>query len=172
LHAKSLPSFLSEKDDADNSGIVTLQDSSFTSSWQTRIRISFWLIGICAGGFLTYTTRFYLNGDGINYIEMGEALRNGNWAGLINLTESPGYAFLLGLGQILLDTNRSNELPLLKIVNFASFLAAMISCDAFLARMSKNWEHIGFEGERPLPALLQCFFVCSAQLGQAETRRA
>jgi hypothetical protein len=135
---------------------VTLQDSSFTGSWQTRIRITFWLIGICAGGFLTYTTRFYLNGDGINYIEMGEALRNGNWAGLVNLTESPGYAFLLGLGQILLDTNRSNELPLLKIVNFASFLVAMISCDAFLARMSKNWERIGVEGERPLP-----FFVIS-----------
>lgn len=136
---------------------MALQDPSFPSAWQTRIRISFWLIGICAGGFLTYTTRFYLTGDGINYIEMGEALRNGNWGGLVNLTESPGYAFLLGLGQILLDTNRSNELPLLKIVNFASLLVAMIACDAFLARIRKNGESIGFEHEQPLP-----FFVISA----------
>ena len=77
--------------------------------WEARVRRAFWIIGLLLGALLTYTTRYFLNGDGINYIEMGEALRNGAWSGLVNLTESPAYAFLLGLGHIVLDTNTLAE---------------------------------------------------------------
>jgi hypothetical protein len=127
---------------------------SLYDAWNSRVRKAFWLIGILAGGLLTYTTRHYLNGDGINYIEMGEALRNGVWSGLVNLTESPGYAFLLGLGQILLNTDRSNELALLKVVNFVSLLAAMASCDVFLGCVRQSWGESGQGTEKPLPFCL------------------
>lgn len=128
--------------------------ASLYDVWNSRARKAFWLIGILAGGLLTYTTRHYLNGDGINYIEMGEALRNGVWSGLVNLTESPGYAFLLGLGQVLLNTDRSNELAWLKVMNFVSLLAAMASCDVFLASVRQTWEESGRENESPLPFCL------------------
>src|SRR5208283_5283763 len=98
-----------------------------TDAWNSRIRAAYWAVGLTAGAILTYTTRYYLNGDGINYIEMGEALRHGWWSGLVNLTESPGYAFLLGLGQIVLNTNRLNELQLLKSVNFVCFMVTSTS---------------------------------------------
>ena len=85
---------------------------------------------------------------------MGEALRKGLWSGLVNLTESPGYAFLLGLGQIALNTDRSNELVLLKIVNFISFLIAMASCDLFMTRVRAQTELSSTEKEKHLPFFL------------------
>lgn len=122
--------------------------------WTSRVRWTFWVVGIALGAFLSYTTRYYLNGDGINYIEMGEALRKGLWSGLVNLTESPGYAFLLGLGQIALNTDRSNELVMLKIVNFVSLLIAMASCDLFMTRVKSQREQSSTEKEKHLPFFL------------------
>lgn len=95
------------------------------------------VFGIGAAAIVTYTTRHFINGDAINYIEMGEALRYGRWGDLINLTESPGYAVLLGIGQFVLDTTRANEIPLLKSVNFGCFIAATLSCMLFLASLRK-----------------------------------
>ena len=110
--------------------------------WNSRIRLAYWAVGLTAGAILTYTTRYYLNGDGINYIEMGEALRHGWWSGLVNLTESPGYAFLLGLGQIVLNTNRLNELQLLKSVNFVCFVVAMAACELFVHILKRQFSSL------------------------------
>ncbi|MGO9570877.1 MAG: hypothetical protein ACLP5H_25400 [Desulfomonilaceae bacterium] len=119
--------------------------------WSSRIRAAYWAVGLAAGAILTYTTRYYLNGDGINYIEMGEALRHGWWSGLVNLTESPGYAFLLGLGQIVLNTNRLNELQLLKSVNFVSFVVAMASCELFVYILKRQFGSLCVGAKQPLP---------------------
>jgi len=119
--------------------------------WERRIRIGFWTIGVLAAGLLAYTTRHYLNGDGINYIEMGEALRQGRWAGLVNLTESPGYAFLLGLAQMILNTDRVNELPMLKIANLVLFLFTMACCDLLMSRLKRQPELLRRARESFLP---------------------
>lgn len=119
--------------------------------WNSRIRLAYWAVGLTAGAILTYTTRYYLNGDGINYIEMGEALRHGWWSGLVNLTESPGYAFLLGLGQIVLNTNRLNELQLLKSVNFVCFVVAMAACELFVHILKKQFGSLYVGAKQPLP---------------------
>lgn len=126
-----------------------------SDKWLLRIRVAFWIIGIASGAFLAYTTRFFLNGDGINYIEMGEALRHGQWWGLVNLTESPGYAFWLGIAQIVLDTSRANELEWLKAANFAAFVVAMGASDLlvhFLKRYCSRNE-CGQFNPLPFPAL-------------------
>jgi len=119
--------------------------------WNSRIRVAYWAVGLTAGAILTYTTRYYLNGDGINYIEMGEALRHGWWSGLVNLTESPGYAFLLGLGQIVLNTNRLNELQLLKSVNFVCFVVAMAACELFVHILKRQFGRLCAGAKQPLP---------------------
>jgi len=119
--------------------------------WDKRIRWAFWLIGIIAGGLLTYTTRYFINGDAIAYVEMGEALRMGRWWDLANLTYSPGYPVLLGIGQIALQTNPMNELQLLRAVNFVSLILAMAACDLIMG-CARN--HVGLEGaahRKPLP---------------------
>ena len=103
-----------------------------SDTWERRVRISFWFVGLSTAAVLAYTTRYYLNGDGINYIEMGDALRDGLWSGLVNTTESPAYAFMLGIGHLLLGTTVLTELPLLKSVNMVCFAMAMAACDLFI----------------------------------------
>jgi hypothetical protein len=124
------------------------RDSDIAHAW---IRVAFWAFGLTAGAILAYTTRYYLNGDGINYIEMGDALRHGHWSGLVNLTESPGYAFLLGLGQIVLNTNRLNELQLLKSVNFVCFVVAMAACELFVSTLKRQYSTLNINVREPLP---------------------
>jgi hypothetical protein len=135
-------------------------------AWERNVRRTFWIVGIIAGAVLTYTTRYFINGDAINYIEMGEALRQGNWQGFVNLTASPGYAALLGLGQILLDTNRFDEIPLLKLVNLACMIAAMGACDYFLAALKRHYSRSRTGATAPLPwplimALVYAMFLFS-----------
>lgn len=130
---------------------VRAADVFISIPWERRIRRIFWIVGIFTGAFLTYTTRYFINGDAINYIEMGEALRQGNWNGFINLTASPGYAALLGLGQVLLNTNRLNEIPLLKLVNLACMIAAMGACEYFLAALKRHYSDSFAGNKAPLP---------------------
>jgi 4-amino-4-deoxy-L-arabinose transferase-like glycosyltransferase len=122
-----------------------------SDKWETRTRILFYIVGMLTGGILTYTTRHFINGDAINYIEMGEALRFGNWQDFVNFTASPGYAALLGLGQILLNTDRANEIPLLKTVNFGCMIVAMWACDLLLRSLKKHYTDLIGENETPLP---------------------
>ena len=142
--------YMKQKQAAGNnmSGILQKRDMY---AWNSRIRAAYWAIGLTAGAILTYTTRYYLNGDGINYIEMGEALRHGWWSGLVNLTESPGYAFLLGLGQIVLNTNRLNELQLLKCVNFVCFVVAMLTCELFINLVRRQYQSLCRDAGQALP---------------------
>lgn len=122
-----------------------------SDKWETRTRILFYAVGILTGGILTYTSRHFINGDAINYIEMGEALRYGNWQDFVNFTASPGYAALLGLGQILLNTDRANEIPLLKTVNFGCMIIAMWACDLLLRSLKRHYACLIGGNRTPLP---------------------
>ena len=122
-----------------------------SDKWETRTRILFYAVGILTGGILTYTSRHFINGDAINYIEMGEALRYGNWQDFVNFTASPGYAALLALGQILLNTDRANEIPLLKTVNFGCMIIDMWACDLLLRSLKRHYACLIGGNRTPLP---------------------
>jgi hypothetical protein len=138
-----------------------------SDSGEKAVRWAFWIIGITAGAVVTYTTRHFVNGDAINYIEMGEALRFGHWWDLVNLTESPGYAILLGLGQVALNTTRANEVPLLKSVNFVCFIFSMWTCDLLLQFVKERYSSARGDGGGILPwsavtAFCYCMFLFCA----------
>jgi len=135
--------------------------------WNSRIRAGFWIIGILCGGIMAYTTRFFINGDAIAYIEMGEAFRKGDWSGVVNLTYSPGYPALLGLAQAILQTNPLNELPLLRITNLFCFALAMAACDLVMWFVRREAHRFWSAGETPLPlpiisALCYSMFLVSS----------
>jgi 4-amino-4-deoxy-L-arabinose transferase-like glycosyltransferase len=119
-------------------------------SWERLIRFLFWTIGPFIALVLTYTTRFFINGDAIAYVEIGAALRDGNLWELANLTYSPGYPALLSLGQILFNTNPLNELELLRIVNFFCFLLAMGSCELFTRILKRETAAVSSQDQSAL----------------------
>lgn len=135
--------------------------------WSLRIRVAFWVLGIVLGSIMAYTGRYYINGDAIVYMEMGEALRYGHWWGLANLTYSPGYPILLGLGQLILNTTPANELQVLRIVNVFCLVLAMGACELVMVFVKNDLDQRRFQGEHPLPwplvgAMSYCMFLVAA----------
>ncbi|MGO9119164.1 MAG: hypothetical protein ACLQPD_16350 [Desulfomonilaceae bacterium] len=122
-----------------------------SDSLRAGTRIAFWIFGPLAAAILTYTTRYFINGDAMTYIEMGEALINGRFSALANLTYSPGYPVLLGLAQSILKTNPLNEIQSLKIVNFFCFLLAMSACDRLMTLARKELERFETTEQPPVP---------------------
>lgn len=100
-----------------------------------RIRAVFWIIGILCGGILTYTTRHFINGDAITYLDMAEAFRTGFWNESVLLGYSPGYSFLLAIFEFVFPTAPDKELFLAKFLNFIVFLGAIAVCDQFVRRL-------------------------------------
>jgi hypothetical protein len=135
--------------------------------WNSKIRAAFWIVGIFFAGITAYTTRYFINGDAIAYIEMGEALRTGQWSGLTNLTYSPAYPVLLGIAQALLSTNPMNELQLLRTVNFTCFLLAMAACEFLMFFVKREIRHTTEDGWCLFPINVftalcySMFLVCS-----------
>lgn len=116
-----------------------------------RVTIALWLFGLLCAAVLTYTTRYYLNSDGLTYLEMAEHLREGRPEGIVNLGTSPLYAILLAAGGAALDTTRADEVPLLKIVNFAIFAGALAACAFFLSSLRRALDVTVAEDRRRLP---------------------
>lgn len=125
----------------DKSGLLKSMTETEPSIWCRRVQIAFWVTGIACGAITAYTTRYFINGDALAYIEMGEALRTGEWIALANLTYSPGYPVLLGIAQVLLGTNPLNELQWLRVVNFFCFVLAMASCELLMFFVRREAEH-------------------------------
>ncbi len=147
--------------------ILTRRNAIDADRMQSRIRILFWIIGPLAAGALTYTTRYFINGDAMTYIEIGESFVNGRFSALVNLTYSPIYPVLLGLTQSILKTNPLNEIQALKIVNFFCFLLGMAGCDSLLSVIRKELKKSGGMEEAPAPmwvfdALCYSMFLVSA----------
>lgn len=147
--------------------MLNVSNEADARAWNNRIRAVFWIVGILLGAIMAYTTRYFINGDAIVYIEMGEAFRNGNWGGLVNFTYSPGYPVLLGIAQGLLDTNPLNELQHLRVVNLFCLVLAMASCELVMRFVRKDLEKLARTGERPLSLPLisalcySMFLVCT-----------
>ncbi len=131
------------------------------------MRAVFWITGTTLGGLLAYFTRYYLNTDGLIYLEIGDAVRRGEWDALINHQWSPAYSVLMGLAQQILGVSRDNELASLKIVNFLILLFTMGMCDVFLASLRAsvingsrgNTESAPF---RLLSLVIYCAFLVAA----------
>ncbi len=121
------------------------------SRWRARIRVAYWLIGVSVGAFLVYAGRYFINGDAIAYIEMGEALTTGEWNRLANLTYSPGFPILLGLAQWIPGISVENEIFRLKLVNLGVLILAMAAFEVLVSYLERDMT-VSRDGLVPLPS--------------------
>ncbi|HMK34974.1 MAG TPA: hypothetical protein VK463_07910 [Desulfomonilaceae bacterium] len=130
---------------------MSIFSSTDRTRWVPTVRAVFWITGILAGGLVAYATRFFLNTDGVNYLDLGEAFSVDGWSGLLNLTLSPGYAFLLEAARTVLHISRIDEVAQLKIVNFVGFMVSMAACETFVRSVDGYITQAEQEGEGFLP---------------------
>ena len=74
---------------------------------------------------------FQLDGDAINYMDIGDYLRAGNWPAVVNGYWHPMYPALLSAGHVLFRASLANELRAYYFVNYVIFLLEMLAICCF-----------------------------------------
>lgn len=72
-------------------------------------------------------TSYSMNPDGVNYLDIGDAYFRGDWVNAVNTVWSPLYSWILGAVMWLLHPGMRWEFPVVHIVNFVIFLAALLA---------------------------------------------
>ena len=70
-----------------------------------QLVLVFWLLALVVSGFQAWADRDWMFGDGISYLDIGEAYLHGNWSMAINGYWSPLYSLILGAMMSLLESN-------------------------------------------------------------------
>jgi hypothetical protein len=76
--------------------------------------------------------RHAMNADGINYLEIGAAYFQGNWAAAINSHFSPFYSWILGGAMRLLQPSPAWEASAVRLVSVVIFIGAFLCFEFFL----------------------------------------
>jgi hypothetical protein len=112
----------------------------------------------CVGFALleAFSQRYFINEDGISYLDMSDALLKHNWHLLINPIWSPLYPLLIGLMTWFTHPTIQWEMPVVHALNFLIFLGALASFEFLLRQVIKllreNTEgrNIGAQGRLPV----------------------
>jgi hypothetical protein len=76
--------------------------------------------------------RLYIEPDGVNYLDAARAYLHRDWSLAFNGWWSPLYSWLLALSLFLFRPSPRSESTLLHLLNFAIFIAALLSFEFFL----------------------------------------
>jgi hypothetical protein len=96
-----------------------------------RLRIAFWLIAIGLGAFQAWASRHFMNGDGVSYIDMGDAYFLRDWKMILNGYWSPLYPLVIGLVRFVIQPSSYWEFSVVHLVNFVIYLCTLV-CFEFL----------------------------------------
>ena len=100
-----------------------------------RYRAWFWVFAISAGLFQTWVSRFYIEPDGVNYLDVAGAYLRHDWPMAVNSYWSPLYSWLLAAALRLFSPSPYWESTLLHVLNFAVFLAALRCGEFFISEL-------------------------------------
>ncbi len=87
-------------------------------------------------GFVqAWAGRHEMNGDGIPYLDIGDAYLRGDLRAAINATWSPLYSSLVSFAMLVFKPNAYWEFALVHLVNFVIYLGALASFTFFLRQL-------------------------------------
>ncbi len=120
-----------------------------------RITLIFILVAIIVGATYAWGRRHSMNPDGISYLDMTDALRQGEWKAAINACWSPLYPCLLGLAFSILKPSLAWEFPAAHLVNFIIYLLSLGCFHFFLSALlgyrKEQIEQVKKDGDIVLP---------------------
>jgi hypothetical protein len=104
------------------------------------------IVTVLLGVIFAWLGRFAMISDGISYLDLGDAYLRGDWAMAANAYWSPMYACLLGVAMRILRPSIWWEFPVVHLVNFVAFLAALFSFRYFLQNLLRGDEESPEDG--------------------------
>jgi len=78
-----------------------------------------------------------MNADGVNYLDMGDALLRGDWSMALSSVWSPLYGWLLGLVNAVARAPMRWEFPLVHAVNLAIYAVSMLAFEFLMRRLDR-----------------------------------
>ena len=88
------------------------------------------LVAAVTFGYALWDT-FQLDGDAINYMDLGDYLRAGNWPAVVNGYWHPMYPAFLSLGHAIFHATLATELRAYYFTNYGIFLLEMLAICCF-----------------------------------------
>jgi hypothetical protein len=101
----------------------------------SRVRIAAWCFLTFAGLIEAAFRRHAMQDDGINYLDMGDAIVRGDWKMALNGVWSPLYPLLQGLALRIFKPSSYSQFTVVHFVNFLIYLFAL-GCFDFLLRVA------------------------------------
>jgi len=117
-----------------------------------RVRIAAWSFLTVAGLIETVVNRHTMQDDGVNYLDMGDAIVRGDWKMALNGVWSPLYPFLQALALRIFKPRAYSQFTVIHCINFLIFLFAL-GCFEFLlwAAIADRESDSSATGIWPLP---------------------
>jgi 4-amino-4-deoxy-L-arabinose transferase-like glycosyltransferase len=121
------------RSDAD-SGTDVESPSAKRAAPFSEATLRFWTLAIivATGLIRGWVGRYSMDPDGICYLDLGDAFFHRKWFDAVNGYWSPLYAWLLGSAMFLTKPARQWEFPVVHVVNFIVYLAALACFEFFL----------------------------------------
>lgn len=97
-----------------------------------KTRVFLWFVAVATGLWQAWANRFYIEPDGVNYLDIANAYLRHDWRNAINAHWSPLWSWLLGLTLWLIRPSLFWESTLVHVVNFVVYLLVLLSFTLFL----------------------------------------
>jgi hypothetical protein len=105
---------------------------------QWRVRIICWLVLIFLGAAQTWINRQLMSGDGVSYLDIGDAYFKADWHNAINGMWSPLYSWFTGGALWLTKPSIYWEYPVVHFVTFGLYLSGLAAYEFFLSQLIKT----------------------------------
>jgi 4-amino-4-deoxy-L-arabinose transferase-like glycosyltransferase len=117
-----------------NSDTVVESSSARRVAPFSEAALRFWALAVivAVGLIRDWVGRYSMDPDGICYLDLGDAFFHRKWFDAVNGYWSPLYAWLLGSAMFVTKPTRQWEFPIVHVVNFIIYLAALAGFEFFL----------------------------------------
>ncbi len=91
-----------------------------------------WLVALLLAALLVWSGRFFVNPDGISYLDLSDDFRAGRFSSAVNGHWSLAYPFLLSLWLGILSPEPAREATVVHVLNGLLFVLSMVAFEWFL----------------------------------------
>ncbi len=104
----------------------------------SRLKFGFRAVILVLGILQAWAGRFYIEHDGVNYLDVANAYARHDWQRAINGYWSPLYSWLLAIVEIVFRPPPYWQSTFLHLLNFLLFMFALIAFEFFLTRLDAS----------------------------------
>jgi hypothetical protein len=108
-----------------------------------RVRIAAWCFLPLAGLLDAIASRHAMQDDGINYLDMGDAMVRGDWKAAVNGVWSPLYPLVQGVALRIVHPSSYSQFTVVHLVNFLIYVFALVGFDFFLRATVAELPRVG-----------------------------